>query len=597
MSIHPLTPRRPRGIANLSGVICGSVVGVLSFLILFQIGPQVAWVHHLDEPRAADLRFMLSLIQEVWSREFRQSDPFGSLLRLPTVFQALIEAVIYLDIQASVLIRSAAAVVAGVLTGSEIHGRVLASQIPHPAVTHIRGQRLVSGGAALGGLAARWHQRFMSSASGVALADGLIMPRSLETEHILLTGGTGAGKTTVLELLMDGALKKGDRILALDVKGDVTARLPTDNFQLLALDDIRSSRWVLGLDILTSNDAAELAAELIQETSDPSWSSGARQVLAALVEHLQQVQTRQPDRIWSWADLDQLLQTPVGELFDILRHDHPVAASLIDVSQDDTRKQAMSFYLVLIAASGQIVRACTELGKGSGRPVSVRQWAAKGRSVLIVRQSQRQPELSAAMSRIVLKIIADNVTSQPQHAAPLPTWLFLDELPQIGACAAVTRLAAIGRSANVRVVPAIQSPAQLRELFGLEGAQHLLDNMNTKIVGRVASGSTAAEIASKWIGYRTVSWWETAGYEPNSRPRTEQKTKDIYVVDPEFLTDGLGLGAAISGKPAIHALVIGHGDVAMLAWPVGRWGERRPASVPREQRSSADRAVRSSSEV
>lgn len=597
MSIHPLTPRKPQGIANLSGVICGSFVGVLSFLILFQIGPPVAWVHHLDEPRAANLRFMWSLIQEVWSREFRQTDPLGSMLRLPTVFQALIEAVTYLDVQASVLIRAAAAVVAGVLTGSEIHGRVLASQFAQAAVTHIRGQRLVSGGAALGGLAARWHQRFMSSAAGVALADGLIMPRSLETEHILLTGGTGAGKTTVLELLMDGALKKGDRILALDVKGDVTARLPTENFQLLALDDVRSSRWVLGLDILNGNDAAELAAELIPETSDPSWSSGARQVLAALVEHLQQVQTRQPDRIWSWADLDQLLQTPVGELFDILRHDHPVAASLIDVSQDETRKQAMSFYLVLIAATGQLVRACTELGRGAGRPVSVRRWVARDRSVLIVRQSQRQPELSAAMSRIVLKIIADNVTSQSQHAAPVPTWLFLDELPQIGTCAAVPRLAAIGRSANVRIVPAIQSPAQLRELYGIEGAQHLLDNMNTKIVGRVASGNTAAEIASKWIGYRTVSWWETAGLDPNGRPRAEQKTKDIYVVDPEFLTDGLGLGTAISGKPAIHALVIGHGDIAMLAWPIGRWGERRPASVTRKQRSSADHAVRSSSEV
>lgn len=597
MSIHPLTPRKPRGIANVSGVICGAVVGVLSLLIFFQAYPPVAWMHHVDAPRTADLQFMWSLIYEVWSREAGQNVPIVTLLRLPTVFQAVITAVIYLDIQASVTVRLAATVIAGILTGSEIQGRVLASQVAQPAVTHIRGQRLVSGGAAVGGLAARWHQRFLSSAAGVALADRLVMPRALETEHILLTGGTGAGKTTILELLMDGALKKGDRILALDVKGDVTARLPTDNFQLLALDDPRSSRWVLGLDILTGNDAAELAAELIPETSDPSWSSGARQVLAALVEHLQRAQARQSDKIWSWADLDRLLQTSVGDLFDILKHDNPVAASLIDVSQDETRKQAMSFYLVLIAATGQLVRACADLGKGSGKPVSVRQWVAKDHSVLIVRQSQRQPELSAAMSRIVLKIIADNVASQTHKAARLPTWLFLDELPQLGACAAVTRLAAIGRSSNVRIVPAIQSPAQLRELYGAEGAQHLLDNMNTKIVGRIASGNTAAEIATKWIGYRTVSWWETVGYDPNGRPRAEQKTKDVPVVDPEFLTDGLGLHTTIWGKPAVQALVIGHGDVAILAWPVGRWGERRPATVARVDELSAAHVGRSSSEA
>lgn len=192
---------------------------------------------------------MWSLIREVSSQESGQNSPVGRLLRLPTVFQAVIEAVNYLDIQVSVSVRLAAAVIAGILTGSEIQGRVLASQLAQATVTHIRGQRLVSGGAALGGLAARWQQRFMSSAAGVALANGLIMPRSLESEHILLTGGTGAGKTTVLELLMDGALKKGDRIFALDVKGDVTARLPTDDFLLFSLDDTRSSRWDLGLDM------------------------------------------------------------------------------------------------------------------------------------------------------------------------------------------------------------------------------------------------------------------------------------------------------------------------------------------------------------
>src|SRR5690606_9489202 len=107
-----------------------------------------------------------------------------------------------------------------------------------------------------------------------------------------------------------------------------------------------------------------------------------------------------------------------------------------------------------------------------------------------------------------LKFMADAVSDRTAGAADAPVWLMLDELPQIGKSPAVLRLAAIGRSAGVRLVATVQSPAQLREIYGAEGTQHLLDNLTTKIVGRVAAGRTAAEIAGHWIGQRTVEWWE-----------------------------------------------------------------------------------------
>jgi Type IV secretion-system coupling protein DNA-binding domain len=117
---------------------------------------------------------------------------------------------------------------------------------------------------------------------------------------------------------MDGAIARGDRLLALDVKGDVTARFPSEDFCLLSLDDARSRRWLLGLDIVTREDAVEPATEMIRETSDPSLSGGARQVLTAIPVRLQ-MEAGKRGKVWSWRQLDHILSKPVAELFTFLK--------------------------------------------------------------------------------------------------------------------------------------------------------------------------------------------------------------------------------------------------------------------------------------
>src|SRR5690606_13660053 len=131
----------------------------------------------------------------------------------------------------------------------------------------------------------------------------------------------------------------------------------------------------------------------------------------------------------------------------------------------ETRKQAMSFYLVLIANALPVVCACARMGSAKGPGISFRQWVSAGNApqVLILRQSQRYPELSATIARLGLEFVADAAADRTTEADPPPVWLMLDELPQIGKTPAIPRLAAIGRSAGVRLVVTVQSPAQLRE--------------------------------------------------------------------------------------------------------------------------------------
>lgn len=582
MKSHPLTPRKPEFIVNIICGATGALVFALLLIAMIAVFPPQAWIPHADKPRAANIGFFLALVQEMLSSAHNSGDTLGTVIQyfqLPITFASSIR---YFGIHVDVIARLLAAFTVGYLVASDLRLAILTGRLAEPAVTHLRGLRFIAGKAAHKSLFAHWRKRHSHSVAGIELADRLSMPRSMETEHILLVGGTGAGKTTIMEKLMQGAIDRGDQLLALDVKGDLTARFPTEDFSLLALNDNRSATWLLGKDIVSEADAAELAAELISETSDPSWSGGARQVLTALIRYLQDTAKRR-GVIWTWRHLDHLLQKPVEKLFDLLKEDHPVAASLIDMEREETRRQAMSFYLVLIANVGQIAHAFAEMGRSSKSVLSINEWAeGNTHQNVILQQSQRQPELSAAMCRIVLKIIADSATSRLfSHGNQPSTWLFLDEMPQIGRTEAIPRLAAIGRSMGIRVVTAIQSPAQLREIYGQEGSQHLLDNLTTKIIGRVAGGSTAAEISSSWIGNRTVSWYEVSGSHPDGRPRSEQRTRDIPVVDAAVLANDLGLHQPPWGPPQIRALVAGHGDIALLSWPVGQWKERRQQSSAR----------------
>jgi hypothetical protein len=585
MNLHPLTPRKAQLPAATASTLIFVAVIILGIAVHFVAFPPVAWLPVADEARSADLNFLFLVFDRLLGDAVSGPDlssRVDGILKLPW---AVLAALRHLDLHVSLAIRAAAIILAAMIGAMAVHKLILDRTLAQPSVRHVKGPKLLSGRAAKLALLAAWHRRYGAVEQGIALAKGVSMPRQLETEHFLIAGGTGAGKTTILQSMMNGVIERGDKMLALDVKGDVTARLPTRNAALLSLDDERSRRWDLGLDVVSREDAEELTIELIPETSDPSWSAGARRVLACLVGYLQDEYGRLSSS-WSWIELERLLMSPIEVLYGTVLEREPATAVFLDTSQDETRKQAMSFYLVLTANALPVVSACARMGSAKGPGVSFRQWVAAGNAsqVLILRQSQRYPELSATIARLGLKFVADTAADRTSETTPAPVWLMLDELPQIGKTPAVPRLAAIGRSAGIRLVVTVQSPAQLREIYGAEGTQHLLDNLTTKIVGRTSSGKTASEISGHWMGKRTVEYWEQPTRGNNGEARGERKTDDVPVVDPEFLSNELGLSSSATGIPVVRALVVGHGDACLLEWPVGLWRDRRPSAVVKTRR-------------
>jgi hypothetical protein len=390
MSLHPLTPRKSWHGPAMAGTAIGLLVGAASVSVGMALPPEV-WNSYADTSAQADVAFFADLLDSLVHNALTRRtflDRVTGILELPG---ALVESLQRLDLALPVGARLGCALAGGGLAGHSVFSTLLSRQLARPAVQHVAGARLLTDRAARRMLRRAWFEKYNSAADGVELLKGLVLPRRLEAEHLLLLGGTGAGKTTILQQLIASAESKGDRMLILDVKGDMTAFLPTAHFALLSLEDDRSARWVPGLDFITHNDADELAIEFIAATSDPSWSSGARQVLAAAVRLLQ-AEAHQNRRAWTWTDLYDLIRHPIEELYALLAPFDATAAGFIDITREATQKTALSFHLVMLSNVLQPLRALASMGRG-GPAFSIRRWmlGKDSRRALIVRQSQRLP--------------------------------------------------------------------------------------------------------------------------------------------------------------------------------------------------------------
>ena len=193
-----------------------------------------------------------------------------------------------------------------------------------------------------------------------------------------------------------------------------------------------------------------------------------------------------------------------------------------------------------------------------------------GCRVAILRLEYDRETQSAALLKLALRcvqasVLGADVADGEDHAI----WLGLDELPRFCDAQTIERLVALGRSRGVRILAALQTPAQLRREIGADAATALLGNFGIQIITRMAPGPDRKEVAESWLGPRTVSWQDPA---TDKGPGPIQ-VKDIDVLSEAELTGRLGKFYRLGGRPFIRAAVTGFEHVPILDWPVG-WADR-----------------------
>ena len=566
---HPLENKPDTVPAVAAATMAATFAFTGLWTLLHTLVPPVGWNAGIDAPVIVNVGELSSTFHNAWVSAPAPGwiTPFFKFV-IHVVTQPF-DRLMTLSVLTPCLIYFAAALAAGYVSGAIVYRAVHKGLPPVRRVKTLIGQEPLYGGLGMRHIKDAWCDRLADVGRGIFFAPGLIMPRDVETEHVCVMGTTGAGKSTIIEGLLKQAIRRGDRSLIIDVKGDAKHRFNSARAGEISLGCEDGDIWAIGRDIGNRQDAIELASVLIPASKEPIWSDGARLYLVGLIVALQ----RRLGLNWGWTDLKEALAKTFAEQEHLIRESMPDIVQLLQTRDGDPTATVMSLLVTVIANVGSLAWTLSEREKAGGRKVSLRAWAA-GRTklkVIFLRLEFDRENQSSALLKLVLRCVqATLLGNQVQNGVDHAIWCGLDELPRFCDDQTVERLVALGRSRGVRIVAALQVPAQLRRSISADATNALLGNFGVQIISRVAPGPSRVEIARDWFGSRTVNWDPTLTGGDSSK---EWPQKEIPVLSEGELTGLLGKFYSVTGKPFIRAAVTGFENVPILNWPVG-WADK-----------------------
>ncbi len=330
------------------------------------------------------------------------------------------------------------------------------------------------------------HRRLLASLPGrerdraYRLA-GIPFPPRSETQHTIVSGTTGSGKTVLISDLVAQVRARGERCVLYDKMGSYTRTFfdPARDVLLNPLD-ARAPRWSPFLEARNARDFDMMAAALIpqqRDSADPFWVTAARQLFAngaavlaqkgvtgnkVLVDHLLK------------ADLSALAQAMEGT----------VAQSIVD---PDNPRTALSVRAMLTANVSAL-----EFLPDTGTPFSIREWVAEeGRDGFLFLTSRGDQHASLRGLISTWLEIAVNAMLSLDQAVDRRIWVILDELPTLHQVPSLQPGLAESRQFGGCFVLGVQVASALRDLYGRNGAETISGLCGTRVVLAAPDRDTA----------------------------------------------------------------------------------------------------------
>tara|TARA_R110001599_G_scaffold158086_1_gene344603 strand:+ start:3654 stop:5432 length:1779 start_codon:yes stop_codon:yes gene_type:complete len=442
----------------------------------------------------------------------------------------------------------------------------------HKAPKVVRGRSYYRGGEARRKLEKASRKDCKTSGSAMEFPKGIPFAWDRENRHMMIWGGVGSGKTQIMLNLMDRIIARGDKMLVLDTKGDMTASLGAP-FTLIAPQDARSHVWNVAADCTTKQDARELAAKLIPEGHDRIWSDAARTVLTAC---LCKLLGTQPGK-WTWEDLRASVTSDLATLRETATDYYPQALHIL--SEDGGR--TTQSVLTTLQSHMQAVSALADAwGVSDGKTFSVTDWIASPgyEPPLVLQYDGKYPDLSNAWISSMVATLSGIVSSPTfTEDSGRRIWLFLDEFPQLDELKHFSTLLDTGRSKGLCVVIGMQDFAQLRDTYGNHKADAWLGMIGTHVMTRMSLGRSADE-ACRLMGLQEI--------EIVQRTENRQNGTVTYSNTVRTETRPVVTGADLAGnlgpyKKGIRAIILGPGkDVYEIDFPFVTLAQKRSAASP-----------------
>ncbi len=370
-----------------------------------------------------------------------------------------------------------AGVVLGMLVWFRWRGSVLKRR------RRVRGAELVTAaqlGRRIDPLPARAFRRVAGGTAPYRIA-GVPYPERAETQHTIVSGTTGSGKTVLISDIVQQIRDRGERCVLYDKMGSYTqAFFDPERDVLLNPLDARAPRWSPFFEARSPRDFDMMAAALIpqqKDTVDPFWVTAARQLFsngAGVLWHKGEKRNR--------VLVEHLLKTDLSDLAKAM--EGTVAQSIVDPQNPKT---ALSVRAMLTANIGAM-----EVLADRGRAFSIREWISRdgdGGFLFMTSRGDQHASLRGLISTW-LEIAVNALLSLEQDDGRR-IWVILDELPTLHQVPSLQPGLAESRQFGGCFVLGVQVASALRDLYGKNGAETLSGLCGTRVVFAAPDRDTA----------------------------------------------------------------------------------------------------------
>jgi type IV conjugative transfer system coupling protein TraD len=332
--------------------------------------------------------------------------------------------------------------------------------------------------------------RKSKSASTLNIGD-LPLIKDRETEHTMIIGTTGCGKTNAMNELIQQIRTRGDKIIIVDTTNGFVERF-YDEKQDIILNplDSRSKTWNLWEECTEDYLFDEFAESLIPQMGhDPFWSNSARTVLTVAARKLGVRGDYSLKKL-----MDITVSLPLKEVYP--NFSGTIAASMM---HPDSEKTALS-----IRSSIASSIKCFEYLDEAEENFSIRQWVLDPdqSGILFLSCSPEQRSSLRPLLSGWLSLATKAALSRPEGIEQ-KLWFFIDELSSLNKLPSLSNSMAEVRKHGGCFVLGLQNLSQLDDLYGTNMSRSICGLTGTKLVFRSPDAYTAKRM-SEFLGEQEV---------------------------------------------------------------------------------------------
>ncbi len=332
---------------------------------------------------------------------------------------------------------------------------------------------------------------------------GVPLLKNRETEHMMIVGTTGTGKSNCLHHLLQQIRARGDRAIIIDTTGSLVSKFyKEDHDKLLNPLDERSSNWDLWSECKEPYHYTELAQSLIPESgSDPIWWTSARKLFSTTAQELKKVHKPSIQKL-----LELSLIFPIAKVSSFYKETQ--VASFMNATADKTALSIRSTLGISLEAFAYF--------KSEKKPFSIREWIQKeyeteddqeegkhkSKDWLFLSSTTEQRELLAPLLSTWLSI-AYKALMGLEESYIRRLWFIIDELPSLNVLPNLPKALAEIRKYGGCFVIGLQNLPQLEQIYGINPTRSIVGLCGTKVVFRTSDAPTAKKL-SEFFGEQEI---------------------------------------------------------------------------------------------